>query len=501
MSQKSSEDLHFRILAMLDGTLDQNEAARLDAELCESREARALYQKLALLHVALEEQAAAYSGLKQVPVVPIERLLARQRRRLLKTSFLAAAAVILVSLVGFWMKTVRNTDSVARFRVGPDTAFTLTHTGEGDTPSGKVLAPGSELRLTRGTMEAVFRSGVRCVIEAPCDLTVLSDDRISMAEGTAWFEVPQAAVGFTVETPELTVTDLGTEFGVVARARQSHEVHVIKGSVEVSSNSGEGEDAKLVLSGGQASRVDREGGFISIPVQGNRFTAALPRAVFIANHSFEADRNLHPRGYYNDGPRLNHSHRELTGWSHLAEANTGGSAGSGVMVGWAATEPSSLHPFPPVPDQPSQALSLRSVASVLNRTGTRWASLDPGDKLTLTIALGEMASQSLNWNEQTFFGLTDDAADLSSVEPSDTVANSGIIRNNPATGTQSGNGRLSDVTLVHTVTEADLKRPGRIGILIFSSGVGGGETVYNQAKFDNVRLQISARPRAPDPDE
>lgn len=85
----------------------------------------------------------------------------------------------------------------------------------GSSDVGDFLNTGSQLKVTAGTVEANFESGVRCVIEAPCELTVLSEDRISVTEGIAWFEVPHEAIGFTVANSGI-ITDnpaTGTQYG------------------------------------------------------------------------------------------------------------------------------------------------------------------------------------------------------------------------------------------------------------------------------------------------
>ena len=87
------------------------------------------------------------------------------------------------------------------------------------------------------------------MIEGPCDLQVLDEDRVSVTEGVAWFEVPPQAVGFTVETPRFAAVDLGTEFGVVVRADSDHELHVTKGSVEMRSGTHGGRRAQARAQG------------------------------------------------------------------------------------------------------------------------------------------------------------------------------------------------------------------------------------------------------------
>ena len=112
------------------------------------------------------------------------------------------------------------------------------------------------------------------VADAPCSLRVLRKDRVALGEGAAWFEVPPEAVGFSVETSQLTVVDLGTKFGVHASPTGQDEVHVIQGAVEVASRIQSGEVQSLRE--GEARRVDERGRLHEIALKPDKFTTALP---------------------------------------------------------------------------------------------------------------------------------------------------------------------------------------------------------------------------------
>ena len=197
MNEKHQEKLEEKILQLLDGDLDNEAASRLDEELRGSSEARKLYIQLSTLHSALGEVESSSIG--QSPVIPIDRLLANQRRQSLLNALLAAAAILIICSVILWVKMVPVANTVASFQLSPDSAFSLSHAEGKEVAKGAVLSTGSRLQLTKGVMEASFESGVRCVFKAPCDLTVLANDRISVADGVAWFHVPPSSVGFTVE--------------------------------------------------------------------------------------------------------------------------------------------------------------------------------------------------------------------------------------------------------------------------------------------------------------
>jgi hypothetical protein len=491
MSETLADDLQVRILRLLDGEAEDEDVIRLDAELRASREARALFIQLAALHSALENEGNSRAAIRNVPVISIEHLLARQRQRAVRNALFAAAALVMLSLFGLWLITApRQSATLAGFRVGPDSHFTLIHAAADEAPVGNVLGKGSRLQLTQGTMEGTFASGVRFLVEAPCDFTVLADDRVSLAEGVAWFEVTPQAGGFTVETRQLEIIDLGTRFGVIAPAKGSQEVHVTKGSVEVVVKTTKAR--KFVLKAGEALRLSSRTTLESIPLRPERFTKALPENIPIFNPSFELDRNTDPDGHMDKADRSEFG-GELTGWKATRGAE------SHVHIGWRDIDPASLHPYPPRAGWKSQALSLISGASIHTLTGTSWSSLKAGDKLTLTLSLGMRSGlPALDWNDHTFFALTDETTDLATTDPVGTVAHSGIIANNPATGTQTGDGTFMDVSFSHTIQPADTTRPGRIGILVHSAGTSSRAREYNQAFFDHVRLHLTQTPDAPD---
>ena len=105
MSEHPTDDLPDRIQELLDGTLEAEEIRRLDVDLKASREARDLFRQLATLHSALEEQGAAKPQMGQA-LIPMEQLLADQRRALVRNSLVAAAAVLLAVCLAYAFASV-----------------------------------------------------------------------------------------------------------------------------------------------------------------------------------------------------------------------------------------------------------------------------------------------------------------------------------------------------------------------------------------------------------
>ncbi len=362
---------------------------------------------------------------------------------------------------------------------------------------GTSLKDGQVLRLTSGLAEIQFRSGARVILEAPVDFETSTLNSGKLTFGKLFAHVPNSALGFSIATPKVLVTDLGTEFGVEVDESAETKATVFKGSVVVTNDDSD----KATLRAGQS--IETRTGQI-VPAERlaeNDFIQKIPDdplalptttvALHISNASFEADRNTSvDDGTFVKGERGDFG-GELTAWRSLSGTETQ------VAVGWNKLRDSTLHPRTIADGPHSQALSLQSGASVLNTTSTAWSSLIAGDELMLTIALGMPNMESLNWNEESFFGLTDGDANLTTVDIDDTVANSGLIANNPATGTQSGDGSLADVSFTYTVQPSDLQRNGNIGILICAKGSGANMKIGNQSTFDNVRLRRKTADKLP----
>lgn len=104
------------------------------------------------------------------------------------------------------------------------------------------------IEFDSGTIELLLFNGVRCVIEGPADLILLSEKRVFCRHGTWSVTVPPQGTGFEIQTPSLVVRDLGTEFLAVVDANKS-EVQVLKGLVEVENT----DSPKTVLETGQGA--------------------------------------------------------------------------------------------------------------------------------------------------------------------------------------------------------------------------------------------------------
>ena len=117
---------------------------------------------------------------------------------------------------------------------------------------------GDRLRVLNGEVELLYETGVKVILIGPVDF-VLRDAGGTLRRGGLMASVPQAGHGFTINTPNGKVVDLGTEFGVMVDDFGVSEVSVFKGNVEAfPSNSNAARDGKIQLSEGSALQWNME---------------------------------------------------------------------------------------------------------------------------------------------------------------------------------------------------------------------------------------------------
>jgi ferric-dicitrate binding protein FerR (iron transport regulator) len=265
-------ELEHHLQNLFDGRLEGQAFEDLQQELRDNPAARKAYREHLHLHQALKFRS---KGVDMLNVVPMDLVVKRRERRLLRTSALAAAAVVAMGAMVMALIAARKPQPTLTFNTAPGTDIGISHalTGE-DAPNGFVLEPGSRLKVLNGTVELEFASGVRGIVRGPADMTLQREDLLDLASGTVWFEVPAKAVGFKVNTPDLVLTDLGTEFGIISEPNFLDEVHVFDGKVEVCSR--HGLKKKELLKAGQARYAGPAGRWKETPVRRDHFLAELP---------------------------------------------------------------------------------------------------------------------------------------------------------------------------------------------------------------------------------
>ncbi len=247
--------------ALIEGDVSDADFFRLEAELTIDPAAREEYYLRLALTALIETEAQSQSAGGTVV------RLRSPRSRMPKMAALAAAAVALIA-AGWWSlrqpaETVGTTSQAVAML---DRVVEAAWANGGAGPRlGAPLEPGI-LKLESGFAQVVFYSGARFVLEGPAELQIISLNEASCLKGRLVAEVPPEARGFRIRTPQVSVTDMGTSFGLEAKDRQT-ELHVFKGSVEFQPSTG---DAKQLLREGTAAVMENS--------RPTRFTTANPAA-------------------------------------------------------------------------------------------------------------------------------------------------------------------------------------------------------------------------------
>lgn len=275
------------VAAVCHGTVSEEQSSGLNILLRNDSAARDEYLLRVELHARLasetdlfvsdapETTAPAFerNAMTLRDVAPT-RLSPCQAKRKLMTAVMVLAACAALLLAGWWvLKPVGleerqgvTSKAVAMLNRVVDARWNQA----GENPRlGAPLEPGW-LRLESGLAQVVFYSGARVVIEGPTELELVSASEARCRSGRLVAEVPPQAKGFRVDTPRLSVTDLGTSFGITVTEART-ELHVFKGSVEYVAKNATAN--KQTLSAGAGVASERTGSLQSISAQATGFTS------------------------------------------------------------------------------------------------------------------------------------------------------------------------------------------------------------------------------------
>lgn len=286
--------LDFAIQRLLDGSLPPDEFGELKQALASDPAALETYLECVDLHTLLRAHASSRLEHNPFPNL-VQATIRRQQRRALRISMLAAAAVVLLAAVALRLILTPEMPPALTIRTSPDTLLVADHAATGkNAPEPGTLAVGSRLTIQQGVVELNFSSGVRLIVQSPADLTLREKDKLYLATGKIWCHVPPQAAGFQVETRELLVTDLGTEFAVHSTEKAGDEVHVFDGRVRVNNRNGLRHQA--TLDGGQARLAGPAGRLREIPLYREGFLDQLPTSLPHFHWSFDGGDPLRVAG-------------------------------------------------------------------------------------------------------------------------------------------------------------------------------------------------------------
>jgi ferric-dicitrate binding protein FerR (iron transport regulator) len=237
----------------VDGTLSPADHARFEAILAESADARQLWFQYSDLETGLADWSAVQQQQPSSTLLPISRTApASGTKRRVYGRLLAASAVLLAAVgVAYWSQTAIE-DPAQGVAVLTRSANAEWINADEYRSVGAILPPGA-IRLVKGAVQLDFYSGARVILEGPAEARLVSAMEVELIAGRINAHVPPQADGFTINAPDFSVIDRGTEFGLVV-AGDSAEVHVFKGKVEITSTAAPS-SARVLVDGHAALRT------------------------------------------------------------------------------------------------------------------------------------------------------------------------------------------------------------------------------------------------------
>ena len=256
------------------GALGPAEREALERELLTSEEARRFFLSYLELHAGLAWQ---FRGLEcELPDFREVKPTRPSRSRRWRWSLPWAAAVLAVAAaVWVWLRGAPREPGADS---GPVFAV-VRETLRGRWADGREVRVSESVgrgpwRLQSGLISLSGDDGVELLVEGPAVAQWLGAQHVRLTSGTVVVRMPEGGSGFVVETAQMRVTDLGTEFGVSVSPSGDERVQVYRGRVRAeAAASGEARELKA----GSALRCSAEGELAPAAFVEDRFIRRMPR--------------------------------------------------------------------------------------------------------------------------------------------------------------------------------------------------------------------------------
>ncbi|BCX48779.1 hypothetical protein HAHE_26870 [Haloferula helveola] len=251
--ERKYQDLSRRLSRLVDGLLDETEAAELDQLLRDDPDARTYYREFVTTHLELEEHFEMTAG-APVPFQP-------RRRPIIPLAIAALLAGVLG--LGIWFAN-RDFSVPTEAPVATVTGPVLGVTARSEGVQWNLSAapsPGLQLRtgpveLKSGTLLIELAAGQLLTVRAPAAFELLTDTEMLLTKGEAALEMADGEDAYIIRVPSGAVVDLGTAFAVKVSDSGVADVHVFEGLVNATTtDSGGRTRADRLLHEGDSVRI------------------------------------------------------------------------------------------------------------------------------------------------------------------------------------------------------------------------------------------------------
>ncbi|MBE0534370.1 MAG: FecR domain-containing protein [Phycisphaerae bacterium] len=274
-------DIDELLQLLLDGRIEPDELEPLEKAILQDPKVRDYYINSLLVRAVIRRSVRAAGELSPSDLIRSlsgPKASPRGLKRFVRHLYSVAAIVVLgVMILSVWVLFHRGPQGpvVGKLAGEYQAQWAGSHPRWGDS-----LHAGS-YHLRAGLAKVDLDRGTTVLLEAPCRIELEGANEMVLTSGKLTALVPPQAQGFQVRTPTVVVTDLGTEFGVIAHADGSTEAHVLKGRISMTLDSTRsGQTAPFVVNEGLAAVVDASGQTIrgGLVAQPDSFLLRLPPA-------------------------------------------------------------------------------------------------------------------------------------------------------------------------------------------------------------------------------
>lgn len=257
-----NQEINTLINGYLDGTLSDVELASLGEWIENDQKNAELFADAVIFDNRLQTEVNAAEYTTAIEIVAIEEESKSKSKSGLIPRLAIALSVCLVIGLGLFASTMQMSDDQVVVKKNDeiiDSQFaTVTKLIDVEWKGSQPLQIGSRvsnrtIQLSSGFLRLVFDDGVEVTLQGPAQYEVLGLGKTRLTAGLLTATVPPGAEGFTVDTPEAEIVDLGTSFGINLQEDGISQVSVFDGEVEVTATNDP--DTRL-LKEGESIRVN-----------------------------------------------------------------------------------------------------------------------------------------------------------------------------------------------------------------------------------------------------
>ncbi len=263
---------------LLDDQIEPDEMRRLGKAIREDPQVRDYYLDSLLVSAVIRRSSQVTGELSKSDLIQaLSSGTSRGGSRRLGRRILSVAAILAIGvlvLASFCLLRTRSSGPAIGVLAGE---YETRWRGSHPRPGEPVCIGSYDLREGMARMD--LDPGTSLLLEAPCQVEFKSVAEVALKSGRLAAMVPTQARGFRVRTHAAIITDLGTEFAVIAHSDGSTETHVLKGSVTVALDPNRsGRTTSLAVEEGQAAAVDASGRTIrdGLTARADLFVLQLP---------------------------------------------------------------------------------------------------------------------------------------------------------------------------------------------------------------------------------